>query len=367
MLSIGQAINHLKTRKTLHGIMIITFLLGYAALYLGLSYGEGMLAQVQTMQLKKSGYYAQLSLTEEQRQSGVFAPTRGTIDAFLQSRPGVQGYTCVTHVSTGSALGGDSGRYFHMIDPEFPAFYNYSIVGGRFFIPEEFAAADARVCLAETGVGGVRVGDSIAIGDAEYTVVGLIASALFRSSVLIPQTGRYNGDITGFDVVMRADTALPPPINWDELPFFQPVTQTTDAYSRGLLRYAGTNFGAVLAVCLVLFAYMMFNTYNILKNKATEDAAGFGVRMALGARWRDVFYQFFLEVLLLMLAGLALLLALDPLLAPLIRTTFEHRLGTLTVGVLLGSCVLSAYVLAKTVLRKTKKRAIMQVIREGQL
>ncbi len=366
MFSIGQALVHLKRRKWLHIIMIFSFILGYAALYLGLSYGDGLLAQAETTRLKKDGFYAQLSVTEEQRQSGAFAPTRGTVDTLLAGRPALQGYACVTNVYY-ETLGAGDGQYFHMVDAKFPEYYNFFLQEGRFFTSEEFAAEDARVCLAETGVGGggVRVGDTLIIGDAAHTVVGVIGSALFRSRVLIPQTEQYNAYIVGFDVAMQADVTQPPPINWDETPFFRPEMQTVDAYSAGIAQYTAANFAAVLAVCLVLFVYMLFNTYNILKNKAVEDAASFGVRMAMGARWRDIFRQFFFEVLLLMLAGLLILLALNPLLAPLIRTTFEHRLGPLSIGALAGSCALSALVLAKLVLRGLKKQAIVAVIREG--
>ncbi len=251
-----------------------------------------------------------------------------------------------------------------MIDPSFSDYYNYELLSGRFLDDGDFTD-DPSVCVIEDGYMGRSVGDKVEIGSWSYTIVGVIKSALFMGRILIPQCRAYDAYTARFEIVIPGKPSELHNINWDMPDLILNENTTTVQYTAPLLQYLVSIDMIILLICVLFFAYMLFNTYNILKNKTVEDARGIGIRMALGAGYSEVSRQFFIEILLLMVFANLILFALDPLLAPIITTTFEHRLGIITVATMLAACVLSAYVMTKIVLKKIKKLPVIAVMREN--
>lgn len=354
----AQALAGFRRRKALHIIMLLSFVLGLASLFIGLTYGEASYQNWQTMQIQQPGMYTELYVDVSKNQGKSFY--RSEIDEFLAQYPFATDYTCVTNVQV-IGLTEEKGVFFAMVDHSFDEYFNVGLLEGSLFTDVDFTD-EPNVCVVEGAERGLHPGDTVQIGGHSFSVIGVISSSLYRSRTLVPQNSWYGEDTIGFDVVMAGDAAQLNQIDWSGLDVSLNRNQTTQAYTASVSSYVATLFIQIFVVCFIFFIYMLFNTYNILKNKAVEDARAFGIRMAVGATAKDVFRQFFIEVLIMMLLAVCVIVALDPLVAPLLRMVFEHRMGPITIGTLFASCIIAAYVLARIVLHKIRKLPVVSLI-----
>ena len=120
----------------------------------------------------------------------------------------------------------------------------------------------------------------------------------------------------------------------------------------------------VIAVCLILFTYALLNLFNILYSKMDGERKTFGIRIALGASHRQVFLQFFLECLILVLSSVILIFIMDPLISILIKGVMNHYFGVYTFISMLLVSVVSSYFVSLALMSRFKKMNVVEIMKD---
>ena len=102
-----------------------------------------------------------------------------------------------------------------------------------------------------------------------------------------------------------------------------------DLYLEMLLRAMGS-ISVVGSVALAIFVYAFLNLMGIAEFRRESKKREIGVRLALGARIKQVWLCTFIEYLLLLLAAMVILFLSTPLISWLCRNTISFDVGVIT-------------------------------------
>lgn len=357
--SIVQAWKHLSRQKSLSVILMLSFSFGFIMPHIGITYLDALLYKAQTLPLRQECTIADLTIPTGtvQEQSVSDSAIRG----FL-SRQFADGYTCLTD---GDARNFRTGEIVHflMIDPSFSEYYKFHLQEGRFFTESDFNS-QARVCVVEESGGRGRLGNMLMISDEPYQIIGTFQAVHLGGAILIPRTERFNGRITGFSVLSRDTSLLRQDFPWQELsPFQVQSARTSAAYEQSAMAFMAPILLGVLLIGALTLLYTLFDTYNLLRCKASADLYECAVRMTVGAQRRDVLRQSFWEVFLLMCAVDVLLFCMEPLWTHLTNRWIEHRFSAVSAFAMLAVSFFSAFVLSRRVMRKPLTKPIISLLK----
>ena len=248
------------------------------------------------------------------------------------------------------------------------------ILRGRYFDDSDFSAV-SKVCvisehLAETALQpGNRIGQSIHVGELTLTVIGVFRerigtfgqSEVRTDSVLVPYglIKYYTGD--AFIVTLYAQADRPENVARAT----REITQILKARHRPEAEYIVQNLSSILetsrrislAMTIVLLLVAMLALFisgvgimNIMLVSVTERTREIGIRKAIGARRREILYQFLLEAVLISgtgaLIGIAIAIAIPFFIETLVR--FLPVPGGVTIPISWLSVVLAFVVSAST-------------------
>ena len=264
---------------------------------------------------------------------------------------------------------------------------NLLIPRGRYFDDSDFSTV-SKVCvvsehLAETALPGDPVGQNIHIGELTFTVIGVFAerigtfgqSEIRTDSVLVPfpLVKYYTGSASIVTLYAQADRAEDVPLATEQ------VAQILRNRHRAEAEYDVENLSSILemsrrvslAMTIVLLLIAMLalvisgiGIMNIMLVSVTERTREIGIRMAIGARRREILFQFLLEAIVISgmgaLVGIAIAVAIPFLAGVLVQFLPVPRGTTIPISWLsvvlafIVSCstgVLFGYLPAKTAAR----------------
>jgi putative ABC transport system permease protein len=258
----------------------------------------------------------------------------------------------------------------HGTSANYGAMLNLDLEGGRYFVDGEDAAAQAVAIIGwdvkdELFPQQDPVGHDVWVGGAPYRVIGLLSKqgrALGQSrdnQVLIPLRTwqRQFGARNSIDLVIRARGGVPGvDASVDEVRAVMRALRHTDfrapdpfgVVTAESLQQLWRQISAAAFILSLLIASVSLGVggiviMNIMLVAVVERTREIGVRLALGARKRDIRRQFLLEATLLSLAGGVVGVFGGWVITLLVKNVLEFP-ASLTAGIAAMGLILSAAV-----------------------
>ncbi|HEY6466193.1 MAG TPA: ABC transporter permease [Candidatus Acidoferrales bacterium] len=208
------------------------------------------------------------------------------------------------------------------VTQQFELIRNLVVLKGRYFDDDDFASV-SKVCvvsehLAQEALDGSPIGKTLHIGELNFTVVGVFRerqstfgqSEIREDSVLVPfpLIKYYTGDEYIVTLYAQADSREDVPLVTQE------VAQILKSRHRPEVTYSVENLTSILetarniswamTVVLLFVAALALlisgiGIMNIMLVSVTERTREIGIRKALGARQREILWQFLLEAILI--------------------------------------------------------------------
>ena len=208
------------------------------------------------------------------------------------------------------------------VTPEFEQIRRLIILpGGRYFDDDDFASV-SKVCvisehLSKTALAGDGVGQNLRIGEMNFTVIGIFRerqstfgeSEIRDDSVLVPfPLIRYFGEQSIVTLYAQADTTDDVPLVTDAMgQILKSRHRPEVSYDVGNLRSildTANDISWAMTVVLLFVALLALvisgvGIMNIMLVSVTERTREIGIRKALGARRKEILWQFLLEAMLI--------------------------------------------------------------------
>lgn len=351
-------------------VVVVTLLVAYLAFFLGCCYIEDGARDFDAFKVKDMGSSVYYNGRPSYLDSKVEHKLSETALAdFFGQYTFVESYTVGEFNRYQNQVTNDSLTYY-AIQESFSNFYYIDVLEGRFFTETEFENGSA-VCVVEKtyqDIHSVAVGNTIDIDGTTFEIIGVIKRNADAGSVFLPYKSLQD-DISKaqylqwYTVTAKlTDVTLLPQINWSQLGL-EGEARTARTYYQENVSFLLSQSVLVLAGCAVLFAYALINLINVMYGKMDEEQKSLGIRSALGATHRQIFLQFFLECLTLVLAAVVLIFLMEPLIYKLTKGVFNHYFGAYTFFVMLLVSVVSSYFISLVLMRRFRKMNIVETIK----
>lgn len=291
--------------------------------------------------------YAELVRTGSQSATLGDEVTRGDLDAVERDIPDVT-HVAGTHDIQMTVVAGGVERPVTLVavTEGFGAIRNLLVVSGRYFDADDMQS-HSKVCLLTEDLARVvfpgtdAVGQDIRVGELRFTIVGVFKervatfgqSEIARESVIVPFDLLKSYAGTDTVKVLYAQAVAPEAV--------PSVTRQVERVLRNRHRagalYNVQDLTAILeaarnislAVTIVLLAVGSVTLIisgvgimNIMLVTVTERTREIGVRKAIGARSREILYQFLLEALIISgtgaILGIAIAISIPVIVRPLL-------------------------------------------------
>lgn len=291
------------------------------------------------------------------------------IENFSNQYPFIEDITAIEYNYYSDPLT-NQGGVFYRVDEHFFSHFTVPILRGRTFTPQEFQSG-APVCVIGEGFwlrSGMDIGDHFTVGGCELEIIGVMKYNANMSANLVPYKtfdlhNIPNLSIQGYEIVATlTDLSFASQINWSELGLLGEPVSGTDYFNNGLsLLFQRSSMFFFVGILVLVYALM--NLLNIMINKMDQQQKSLGIRIALGAPYRKVFLQFFLESLILVMTAVLLIFCCDPLIEILMRGFLNHYFGPFTLLMMLIMSIVTSFCLSLVLFRKFKQVRITKIVK----
>jgi putative ABC transport system permease protein len=330
----------LAKHKLRSGLTVLGVVIGIAAVTTMVSVGEGAGQMVQT-EFQSLGSNVILVFPADSRSGGVqqgrvTTLTAADADAIAAECPSVRAVSPFVGAGGGQVVGGDVNwkpDQMFGVGPDYPLVRNWTLASGEFFTAGDVAGAN-KVCVightvaAQLFPNADPVGRQVRVNSVPLQVVGVLAAKGADLTgddqdniVLIPwttvrkrlQASKFS-DI-GLIFVSARSEALSPKAEQEIRSLLMerhriPLGGKADFEVRNTAEIAqvlgaitGTMTALLAAIAAISLLVGGVGIMNIMLVSVTERTREIGLRMALGARPRDILRQFLVEAVVLSSIG----------------------------------------------------------------
>ncbi|TWO79131.1 ABC transporter permease [Denitratisoma oestradiolicum] len=377
---LGQAWHAMGANKLRTFLTMLGMVIGVSAVVLMMAIGQGaQLAVAQSISSMGANLFIVLSGSTTSggvRMGGGAAPTLTVADAqAIAELPGIQ-FVAPIHPGTAQVVYGSNNwsTAVYGVTPGYLDVRNWNLAAGMPFADSDLRSATRVALLGQTVAHNLfgdedPVGKSLRIRNSPFVVVGVLAAKGQSldgrdqdDTILIPLTTaqrkvygtQFQGSVRLINVqatsaemmdeVQRSMTALLRQRHriregQDNDFSVRNLTALADSAAE-TTRVMSLLLGAIASVSLLVGG---IGIMNIMLVSVTERTREIGIRMAIGARERDILLQFLLEAVIISVVGCLIGLALGVGGAVLVHFVTE------TAVVISGSSVLIAFGVAATV------------------
>lgn len=367
---LSAAMKSIKKNKGINLLIVFTFFAAYLFLFLGSCYIEDALTDFNIIQNGGDSVFLESSpLNFEEGKDHTIPPQK--FDAFFQKYSFVQDFTVVEKRLEENRITGEF-TYYYLVQEGFSKHYNFKMLTGRYFYPEELETG-AAVCIIEKNfqdISGLQVGDTMAIGKKKLQIIGVMKFNANVGVKIVPyQTidvqslGR--GSFQGYQIVATlTDMQKKAEIDWTLLGLQAESVTGNELYQANMADYAQRST-FVFVSCGLILIYALSNLINILFSKLDSQRKNLGIRCALGATNKQIFLQFFFECMLLVFAAVFLVFLSEPFISEIVKCYFNHYFGIYTFFFMLLASFVSAFFISLALFRKFHKLKVIEIIRKS--
>lgn len=354
----------------INAIIVLTLFVAYLFFFLGCCYIEDGVRDMESFQQKQMDdsirFESGAGFSEMNATSKI---SDEEFNALFERYDFVKETTVVEKNYMDDPLSGEAFSY-NLISPNYADFFFVNVLDGRFFTADELETG-ANVCVVEKAFQDrkdVNIGGFITLDGAELQIVGVVKRNADSGKVFIPARTMKNDaardqHFQGYEVAaVLSDQERRFDMQWDQLGLAGEFTTAREHYVNGL-QFLFRRSIPIFILCAVLLCYALLNLINIMTGKLESQKRSLGIRLAVGASYRQIFLQFFFECLVLILIAVGAIFLLEPVINALIKTRFNHYFGVMSVVAMLGASVVSSFFISRILIRKLKKMDVITIIK----
>lgn len=368
--SLIDAFKNFTTRKASNIIAITVLFLGLLLPILVLSFGNAALLYIDSSLLKDYKRVAVIQLEDNYL-------SESDIRIILDSNKDIE---CVTRSSIFRKLAiiGDKYIYSNVktIDSNYSKFNNLNIVEGEGF---KIKSKDD-LCLVgqkylKDNLGDKGLGRIVNLAGHNYKVIGIVSDAKLNDCIIVPIVSAESRNLLSNNMTcyVKFKDKVNIRLKANKLKeYFSSnfknnfnIKVFEDIHKKEINNIIGFTLALFGIVALVL-CYSLLNIANIILNNINENRKTYGIRLALGAKKRDIYLQNFFNLLIqLIIASVIIFIAIyiiggltNSIMGfTIIKLNFQVMIITVIIGILISS------ILSFIALRKIMKLNVVEILR----
>ena len=364
---LSNAFKAISKEKKINAVIVFTLFVAYLFFFLGCCYVEDGIRDMDSFKLKQmenSIYYDSSTFSGTKQKV-----TEEEFDTFWGQYDFVEQTTVIEKNHSDDQISGQT-QHFYLIPPNYNDFFLFDVSDGRYFTKEEMENG-ARVCVIEKAyqdTNAVNVGDFININNTELEVIGVIKRNANGGVIFVPNNTIKSGtlqkrDFQGYIIAAQLTNEMRRfDIQWDQLGLSGELYTAQEYYDNGV-RFFLVRSTTVFVICAVLLFYALLNLINIMVGKLESQKKSLGIRLALGASYRQIFLQFFFECLVLVLIAVCAVFLSEPAISQIVKPYVNHSFGLYSVAAMLIMSAASSFFISKALLKKLKKMDVIKIIK----
>lgn len=346
--ALRQSLKSLAASPFVSAVVTLSLVGGLLAIFLVLGYLDEFLYDTRSYKYGDDGDYY-IWLNNE---------TPLAVDEIDPADVGAEDIESTNEYSINDGISSD-GIFVCAVDPGFEQYFHSRLISGRYFSADDTGA----VIIIENGVArrqGLSVGDSVNILGVDYEIIGIVKMNTWLDNYIVLKSYIDTQPLFGNYFQYQEIVVGSPSEDFDSslITGEVPDRYITEGWSEDIywdyIRRAFMKIAVVGVVGLCVFLYATMNLMIIADFGIRSRMGETGLRVALGAQPRQLFFECFIEYLAMTLTASVILIAATPIVYEVIDGFLSWRLGAISGLGLILFAVISAAVIAGQTTAKTK-------------